>query len=192
MNASLKLQAQKSQLGFWLYLMTDAMLFASFFATFMVLRHATNGGVSSQEIFSLPYVMVETVLLLTSSLTCGIANLALRAGKLQLFRWLLALTLALGAAFLGMELIEFDKLIREGNSWTSSAFLSAYFSLVGLHGLHIAVGLLWGLLLGWMVTRSGNNEHLRRKFGLFTLFWHFLDIVWIFIFTIVYVLGVVS
>ena len=184
-------KADKTQLGFWLYLMTDAMLFASLFATYMILRHNVNGGPGTQELFSLTFVLAETIILLTSSYTVGLANSALRHKQWREFIVYFAATILLGLAFLGLEISEFSELIHEGLTWQSSAFLSAFFTLVGTHGLHIAIGIIWALVLAWAFWRQGANKDLERKFGLFSLFWHFLDIVWIFIFTIVYVLGVI-
>lgn len=180
----------KVQLGFWLYLMTDCMLFTSLFATFMILRHSTNGGPGGSEIFSIGFVLIETLILLTSSYMCGLANLAIHSNRIKEFAIYLGATIALGIAFLAMELTEFGHLIAEGHGWQSSAFLSAFFTLVGVHGLHITVGLLWALVLIWALYRQGRHEDILRKFSLFAVFWHFLDIVWIFIFTIVYVMGV--
>lgn len=181
---------EKSQLGFWLYLMTDLMLFVSLFATFMILRHATNGGPGGSELFSIGFVLIETLILLTSSYVCGLANLAIHNNKFKEFVTYLGATVVLGVAFLVMELTEFGHLIAEGNGWQASAFLSAFFTLVGVHGIHIAIGLLWALVLIWAVHRQGRNKDIIRKFSLFAVFWHFLDVVWIFIFTIVYVMGV--
>lgn len=184
-------KADKVQLGFWLYLMTDAMLFASLFATYMILRHNVNGGPGTHELFSLTFVLAETIILLTSSYTVGLANSALRHKQWREFVVYFVTTILLGLAFLGLELSEFSELIHEGLTWQSSAFLSAFFTLVGTHGLHITIGIIWAFVLAWALWRQGANKDLERKFGLFALFWHFLDIVWIFIFTIVYVLGVI-
>lgn len=179
-----------AKLGFWFYLMTDIMLFSTLFATYMILQHGTNGNVSSHEIFDLNFVLVETGILLFSSVICGMAQLALNHNRLGHFWAFVSATLLLGAAFLSMELTEFSHLVREGHSWTSSAFLTGFFTLVGTHGLHILVGLLWGAALVWVIQKRGVTDGLKHKFGMFSLFWHFLDIVWIFIFTIVYVFGV--
>ena len=185
------IETSKTTLGFWTYLMTDCILFASLFATFMVLRGATAGGPSGQELFELPFVLAETMVLLLSSLASGLALLAAHAGqKANTLRWL-AVTGLLGALFLGMELYEFQALLAEGHSWTRSAFLSSYFGLVGTHGLHIFVGLTW-LLGTWLyVYKRGLGGRLMSRLTMFTMFWHFLDIVWIGIFTIVYLLGVI-
>ncbi len=176
-------------LGFWLYLMTDLMLFSTLFATFMVLRHGTAGGPSAVDIFDLRIVLIETVTLLLSSLLCGLAWLAFRYKKRSDFALYFATTLLAGMAFLGIELMEFGKVLGDGHSWQTSAFLTSYFALVGTHGLHILIGLIWGGILAFAVYRRGMTPSLLRKFGLFSLYWHFLDIVWIFIFTVVYIIG---
>ncbi|MDQ5982016.1 MAG: cytochrome o ubiquinol oxidase subunit [Patescibacteria group bacterium] len=180
----------KTTIGFWLYLMTDCILFASLFATFAVLRHATAGGPSGSQIFEMPLVMAETIILLTSSFTCGLALVALKARKITQMVVALASTYILGAAFLTIEISEFAKLIGEGNGPAHSAFLSAFFTLVGTHGLHIFMGLLWLLVLVAMLMRRGITSKWVRQMTLFALFWHFLDLVWIFIFTVVYLMGV--
>jgi cytochrome o ubiquinol oxidase subunit 3 len=156
-----------------------------------VLHGGTFGNVSSKDIFEMPFVLTETLLLLTSSFTCGLALLAARHGsKKQLMAWF-GVTFALGIAFLVMELSEFTKLATEGYSWQASAFLSAFFTLVATHGLHILVGLIWiGTLLLW-VSKRKLDQHAIRKFSLLAMFWHFLDVVWIFIFTMVYLMGVI-
>ena len=176
--------------GFWIYLMTDCVLFASLFATFAVLRNGTWGGPDGAELFSLPYVWAQTMLLLASSFTCGLAIIAARNhDKAKVLRWL-SLTFLLGLGFLGMEINEFAKLAQEGNSWQRSGFLSAFFTLVGTHGLHITVGLIWLADLFVRIIRRGLTAITVKRLTLFSMFWHFLDIIWIFIFTIVYLLGV--
>ena len=180
---------ERKMLGFWIYLMTDCVLFAGLFATFAVLRGNTFGGPSGAEIFDLPYILVETMLLLTSSFTAGLAIIGSERGlKRQSIIWL-GMTFLLGAAFLAMELYEFHNLVSEGHSWSTSAFLSSYFTLVGTHGLHIAVGLLWLGVLIFRLWRFNFKKTDLNRLALFSLFWHFLDIVWIFIFTIVYLIG---
>lgn len=182
----------KTTLGFWIYLMTDCVLFASLFATFAVLRGGTAGGPTGAEIFDLDFVLTETLLLLTSSLTSGLALIGVRSGSRRLVGTMLAVTFMLGAGFLFMELSEFTKLVSEGYSWQASAFLSSFFTLVGTHGLHIAIGLLWILALMSSLWTRGITNTFHKRLTLFSLFWHFLDIIWIFIFTIVYLLGVIS
>ncbi len=196
MNKAVALKAHteddeaKTYFGFWIYLMTDLVLFASLFATYAVLRNNTNGGPTGAELFSLPYVFIETLLLLTSSFTSGLALLAIHRNNKNAALVLFGITFALGAAFLGMELVEFSHLVSEGNSWRSSGFLSAYFTLVGTHGLHITVGLIWLAVITGQLIWRGITPIVTRRTALFSLFWHFLDIVWIFIFSVVYLLGV--
>jgi len=182
----------KTVFGFWVYLMTDCVLFATLFAAFAVLRNSTFGGPNGSELFSMPYVLTETLILLTSSFTCGLAMLAAhRKDRSQVLVWL-GITGALGLAFLGMELTEFRHLVLEGNSWRRNGFLSAFFTLVGTHGMHITVGLLWMAVLARQVIQRGLVATTLRRLTLLSLFWHFLDIVWIFIFSIVYLLGVAT
>jgi cytochrome o ubiquinol oxidase subunit III len=179
----------KTVFGFWVYLMTDCVLFASLFATFAVLHNNTYGGPSGRELFSLNFVLAETLILLTSSFTCGLAVLATQKSKKQLALICLGATFLLGVAFLSMELTEFHKLYTEGNSWRRSGFLSAFFTLVGTHGAHILTGLLWLSALAVQIVHFGIVPAVRKRLMLFSLFWHFLDLVWIFIFTIVYLYG---
>lgn len=175
--------------GFWVYLMTDLLMFAALFATYAVLRGNTFGGPSGKELFNMPFVLTETFILLTSSFTCGVGlYFAKQYNKTQVFLWF-GITLLLGLSFLGMELNEFSKLISEGNSFQRSAFLSAFFTLVGTHGLHIMSGIFWLLVLLIKLISQKLTNSLIRKFTLFSLFWHFLDIVWIFIYTVVYLTG---
>ena len=188
-TTSSEMTSSKSYVGFWLYLMTDCILFASLFATFAVLRGNTNGGPVGAELFDLNFVLIETILLLASSFTCGLAIIAAHANRRKFVLIGLAVTFALGAGFLGMELYEFAQLASEGHGWQGSAFLSAFFTLVGTHGLHIATGLLWMLVLAVQVIRVGLGGSTVKRLTLFSLFWHFLDVIWILIFTIVYLLG---
>jgi cytochrome o ubiquinol oxidase subunit 3 len=191
MNAAVKQHehveaANRTVLGFWTYLMTDCVLFATLFATYAVMRNATDGGPGGAELFDLPFVLVETILLLTSSFICGLAMLMVRTRNKTAVLGLLALTFVLGLAFVGMELHEFQALAAEGNSWQRSGFLSAYFTLVGTHGLHIIIGLLWLVVLAAQIARKGLTQGLVKRMSLFSMFWHFLDVIWIFIFSIVY------
>lgn len=183
--------SDKALFGFWIYLMTDLIMFAALFACYAVLHGNTFGGPSGSEIFSMPLVLSETLILLTSSFTCGLAILAGRKGnKTQTIAWFV-MTFLLGISFLSLELNEFAHLIADGNSWQRSAFLSSFFTLVGTHGLHISVGLFWMGICIIQLIRKGISDRLLQKLTLLSLFWHFLDIVWIFIFTIVYLLGIV-
>jgi cytochrome o ubiquinol oxidase subunit 3 len=185
------LSNDKTVFGFWVYLMTDCILFASLFATFAVLRHNTFGGPNGQELFSLPFVLAETLILLTSSFTCGLGMLAINKLNKNLALLLFGITFLLGLAFLGLELNEFRNLAAEGNSWRRSGFLSAFFTLVGTHGAHITIGLIWMATLMSRLYGSGFKPNTIKRFTMLTLFWHFLDIVWIFIFSIVYLMGVI-
>jgi len=178
--------------GFWVYLMTDCVLFASLFATFAVLRSNTFGGPSGKDLFSLPYVLAETLALLTSSFTCGLAVLSARRGNKRMTLIFFAITFLLGITFLSLELSEFAKLAQEGNSWRRSGYLSAFFTLVGTHGAHITAGLIWMVVMMAQVISRGLTSSNVRKLTLLSLFWHFLDVVWIFIFTIVYLYGAIS
>lgn len=178
-------------LGFWMYLMTDCLLFTTLFATYAVLHNSTFGGPTSRDIFDLPTTIAETMFLLFSSLTSGLAMLnALRNNKKKVIFWL-AISFVLGAAFVATELTEFTHLVQEGNSWKKSAFLSSFFTLVGTHGCHVSVGLLWMAVMGAQVYYYGVTVHTFRRLVCFNMFWHFLDLVWIFIFTFVYLLGVI-
>ena len=172
--------------GFWVYLMTDLLLFAVLFAVYSVLHGNTVGGPTGHDLFELPLALKETLILLTSSFTCGLGMLAARGNKKsQTLMWF-GITFVLGLLFLSFEMKEFSSLVRDGQTLQTNAFLSSFFVLVGTHGLHITAGLLWmAITMGYIIKR-GLNKHMVRKLALLSLFWHFLDIVWIFIFTIVY------
>jgi len=175
--------------GFWVYLMTDLLMFSVLFAVYSVLHANTVGGPSGRDLFSQPMALAETLILLTSSFTAGLGMLGARLGnKKQVLMWF-GITFALGLAFLSIELYEFREFIHEGHTMTVNAFLSSFFVLVGTHGLHITSGLLWMAITLIFVMKRGLNPPLVRKLGLLSLFWHFLDIVWIFIFTVVYLMA---
>jgi cytochrome o ubiquinol oxidase subunit III len=177
-------------LGFWIYLMSDCLIFSSLFATFGVLAGNTAGGPGGRELFDLPYVAGETLLLLISSFTFGMAVLNMHAGqKNKVIIWL-AITFLFGAGFVGMELREFAHLIEEGAGPSRSAFLSAYFTLVGTHGLHVTAGLLWLGVMMHQTAYFGLDGVVRRRLACLSLFWHFLDLIWICVFTFVYLRGV--
>ncbi|NDC31997.1 MAG: cytochrome o ubiquinol oxidase subunit III, partial [Bacteroidetes bacterium] len=142
-------------------------------------------------IFSMPYILAETLLLLTSSFTCGMAMLYARKKQKNIALYALVATFLLGLSFLLMELYEFRQLVIEGHSWRQSAFLSSYFTLVGTHGLHITVGLFWMIVVSYQIYKKGIQEFSVKRLALLSLFWHFLDIIWIFIFTVVYLMGVI-
>lgn len=180
---------ERTQFGFWLYIMSDCVLFAGLFAVYAVLQGEIFGGPMPHELFHLPYVLVETMLLLTSSFTIGLATLLALRGSVRGTLAMLGVTLLLGLGFLGMEVYEFSAMIAEGAGPGTSAFLSAYFGLVGTHGLHVALGSLWMLILMGYIWVRGLTTSNNRKLLCLGLFWHFLDIVWIFIFTFVYLFG---
>ena len=176
--------------GFWVYLMTDLILFGSIFATFAVLSSSYAGGPTGKELFDLPYVAVETFALLLSSVTFGFSSLATHRGdKVRTMLWIVV-TFILGAEFIGMELNEFHHMIAEGNGPDRSAFLSGFFGLVGTHGLHVTVGLIWMLVMMHQVATRGLTDTNSSRLACLSLFWHFLDIVWVGVFTIVYLMGV--
>ncbi|MDO3527658.1 cytochrome o ubiquinol oxidase subunit III [Ralstonia pseudosolanacearum] len=173
-------------LGFWLYLMSDCLIFAVLFATFGVLSGSTAGGPGGRQLFELPFVFAETMLLLVSSYTFGIALLKQDADAApRMVRWL-GVTFLLGALFVGMELYEFSHLLHEGAGPGVSAYLSAVFTLVGTHGLHVTAGLLWLAVMMHQVRHFGLDGVVRRRLACLSLFWHFLDLVWICVFTFVY------
>ncbi|QJD82086.1 cytochrome o ubiquinol oxidase subunit III [Cohnella herbarum] len=176
--------------GFWIYLMTDVILFGTFFATYMVLQGNTNGGPGPDDLFQMNGVIASTFILLTSSYTCGLALLAMNRGKLKALIGWLGVTTALGAIFIGLEISEFIHLVSEGATMGTSAFLSAFYTLVGTHGLHVIVGLVWMSGLMIQLARKGITPVTKRKVNIISLFWHFLDVVWIFVFTVVYLMGV--
>jgi len=173
-------------MGFWIYLMSDCLIFSVLFATFGVLAANTAGGPGGRDLFDLPFVLAETLLLLTSSFTFGFAMLGMHAGRrTAVTRWL-AVTLLLGLVFVGMEVHEFIALIHEGAGPDTSAFLSAYFTLVGTHGLHVTFGLVWIAVMMHQVAHFGLDGIVRRRLACLSLFWHFLDLIWICVFTFIY------
>jgi cytochrome o ubiquinol oxidase subunit 3 len=176
-------------LGFWMYLMTDCLLFGTLFATYLVLHNNTYHGPSAKDLFSLRVAFAETMALLFSSVTSGFALLAaLKSQKKRVLFWLI-IAFLFGASFIGMELTEFREFALAGHDWTKSAFLSSFFTLVGTHGLHVSIGLFWMAVMIGQVFFQGINIDVFRRIVVFSLFWHFLDLVWIFIFTIVYLWG---
>ncbi|NBA94678.1 cytochrome o ubiquinol oxidase subunit III [Pseudomonas sp. R5(2019)] len=176
--------------GFWIYLMTDCILFASIFAAYGVLANSFAGGPSGHDIFELNYVLGETALLLLSSITFGFAMLAAYKGKKAGVLGWLAVTFLLGLGFIAMEINEFHLLISEGYGPQRSGFLSAFFTLVGTHGLHVTSGLLWMGVMMYQIQKKGLTATNMTRMSCLSLFWHFLDVVWICVFTVVYLLGV--
>lgn len=176
--------------GFWLFLITDIILFGTLFATFVVLRFSTDGGPTAAELFKMPGVIAETFILLTSSFTSGLAVLYMhRKNTKGLIGWL-AVTVVLGASFIFLEVSEFIELVHEGATIATSAYWSAFFTLVGTHGLHVSVGLVWMIGLIIQLKRRGITPVTERKVNIISLYWHFLDVVWIFVLTVVYLMGV--
>jgi cytochrome o ubiquinol oxidase subunit III len=178
-------------IGFWIYLMSDALIFATLFATYGVLSTAFAGGPSPREIFELPLVAVNTAILLVSSITYGFAMIAMHEGKLRQTQAWLVITGLLGIGFVSVELYEFGNLIAEGATPMRSAFLSAFFTLVGTHGLHVSFGIIWLVVMLVQLAQRGLHPDNQRRLQCLSMFWHFLDVVWIGVFTFVYLLGVI-
>jgi cytochrome o ubiquinol oxidase subunit 3 len=172
--------------GFWLFLLSDIVIFASLFATYAVLSNATAGGPAGRDIFEVKGVFIETCCLLASSFTCGLMLIAARRRQLQRFYLWAVVTWVLGAAFISLEVSEFSGLVAKGYGPTHSAFLSAFFTLVGTHGCHVSSGLLWLLVMMAQAATLGLRTTVVRRLFCFSLFWHALDLVWIGVFTIVY------
>jgi cytochrome o ubiquinol oxidase subunit III len=172
--------------GFWLFLLSDIIIFAVLFATYAVLSGATAGGPSGAELFDKRHVFLETLCLLASSVTCGFGAIAMSRTKVLALYLSMAATFVLGAIFLGMEVTEFAAMVSAGAGPSRSAFLSAFFALVGTHGLHVTAGLAWLVIMALQVATLGFQPMVTRRFFCFGLFWHALDIVWIGVFTIVY------
>ncbi|MVP00242.1 MULTISPECIES: cytochrome o ubiquinol oxidase subunit III [Paenibacillus] len=183
-------QESLRRFGFWIFLITDVILFATLFATYIVLRNNTNGGPTGAELIEMPGIIASTFILLTSSFTSGLAVLSMNKGNLKgLIGWL-AVTVLLGASFIALEVNEFVHLVHEGATISTSAFWSGFFTLVGTHGLHVSIGLVWMIGLMIQLKRHGINNITKRKVDVISLYWHFLDVVWIFVFTFVYLMGV--
>jgi cytochrome o ubiquinol oxidase subunit III len=178
--------------GFWIFLLSDIVMFSALFASYAVLASATAGGPSGAELFNQARVAVETACLLASSYSCGIMSLAIRSHNRIGTYVGAAVTFVLGAAFLSLEIREFAGMAALGATPQRSAFLSAFFTLVGCHGLHVTAGLIWLVVMMAQVATSGFRDTVQRRLFCFSLFWHTLDIIWIGIFTVVYLMGVVS
>jgi cytochrome o ubiquinol oxidase subunit 3 len=177
--------------GFWIFLLSDIVMFSAFFAAYAVLANETAGGPSGKDLFHLDVVAIETACLLISSFACGFASIGARIHSSRLFFSCMALTGLLGAGFLFLEVREFAGMIAEGAGPQRSAFLSAFFTLVGCHGVHVTLGLLWLLTMMAQVFAKGYRDDILRRVLCFALFWHTLDIIWVAIFTVVYLMGVV-
>ena len=183
--------ASKIVFGFWVYLMTDAIMFAALFATYAVLHNNTYGGIGIAQIAPLSLILHQSVVLLTSVFTFGLCSLSAHKGKLMQTRLWLIITFVLGALFVMMEKNLFAQLIDAGHTWQGSAFLSSYFTLVGLHWFHVIVGLVWMLLLFIQLGFQGLSFKMNIRFTCLGLFWSYLNIIWVFIFTIVYLTGAI-
>lgn len=177
--------------GFWIFLATDMLLFGCLFATYLVIRTHTDGGPTAAQLFSVPGFTIETFALLTSSFTGGLSTLSMRNGNRKWVLIWLAVTMALGLMFIGFEVSEFVTNVSIGATAHRSAFLSGFYTLVGTHGTHVSIGIIWMFLTMIQIARRGLNEKTSRKLFVVNLYWHFLDVVWVFIFTIVYLSGVV-
>jgi cytochrome o ubiquinol oxidase subunit 3 len=175
--------------GFWLFVLSDMVLFSALFATYATLAHATDGGPASNELFDRTLVAIETLALLLSSFVCGVAMIAAKRGNMLWTQIWLLITGLLGAVFLFIELYEFATMIGEGAGPQRSAFLSAFFTLVGCHGAHVTAGLLWIGTMMAQVWAKGFQDHIMRRMLCLSVFWHALDIIWVAIFTIVYLIG---
>ena len=178
--------------GFWVFLLSDIVMFSAIFAAYAVLTHATAGGPSGAQLFNQRSVAIETACLLASSYTCGLMSIAIASRRYAATYWAALVTFLLGACFLALELREFAGMIAIEAGPQRSAFLSAFFTLVGCHGLHVIAGLVWLVVMMAQVAIKGLQATVERRLLCFTLFWHALDIVWVWLFTVVYLKGVLS
>jgi cytochrome o ubiquinol oxidase subunit 3 len=176
--------------GFWIFLLSDIVMFSALFAAYAVLVHATAGGPAGAQLFNQRSVAIETACLLASSYTCGLMSLAVDSRRRATVYLFALVTFVLGAAFLTLEIREFADMIARGATPQSSAFLSAFFTLVGCHGLHVTAGLIWLAVMMAQVTIKGFRANVERRLLCFALFWHALDIIWVWLFTVVYLMGV--
>ena len=176
--------------GFWIFLLSDIVMFSALFASYAVLVHATAGGPTGAQLFNQVTVAIETACLLISSYTCGLMSLAINSRRYLRIYLAALITFALGAAFLALEIREFAGMIAIGATPERSAFLSAFFTLVGCHGLHVTLGLIWLAVMMVQMAVMGLDATVQRRLLCFALFWHALDIVWVGLFTVVYLMGV--
>jgi len=182
-------EGSSTMLGFWIYLMSDCLIFAILFAVYGVLGANYAAGPAPKDLFELPLVAVNTSMLLLSSITYGFAILAMQNGRVGQTQFWLAITAVFGLGFVGIELHEFAGMIHDGATPSRSAFLSSFFTLVGTHGLHVSCGLIWMATLMVQVAKHGLVEANRRRLMCLSMFWHFLDVIWIGVFTFVYLMG---
>jgi len=176
--------------GFWIYLMSDLILFSAIFAAFAVIGRNYAGGPTGKDLFVLPYVFTESICLVTSSATCGFAMVARCCGQRDRVLWWLTVTFLLGLTFVAMETHEFHGMILDGNGPARSGFLSAFFTLVGTHGAHVLFGLIWMAIMIAQVAAKGLTVPVESRLMRLSMFWHFLDIVWVGVFSMVYLMGV--
>lgn len=182
--------AQTQALGFWLYLMSDLVMFSGLFATYVVMAHNYAGGPTGKELFNLTDALLETMLLLFSSVAFGLGMVGMHKGDKRMLLGGLAAALLLGLGFVGMEAAEFSHMISQGAGPQRSGFLSAFFTLVGTHGLHVSFGILWMVVMMAQIATKGLTAPVQARLVRLGMFWHFLDIVWICLFSIVYLMGV--
>ncbi|MBT2647142.1 cytochrome aa3 quinol oxidase subunit III [Peribacillus simplex] len=175
--------------GFWIFLGAEIALFATLFATYFVLVDGTGNGPTGEHLFKLPTLMFQTIFLLTSSFTIGLGINAMRLGRQKATLGFFIITLILGLGFLGVEIYEFVEYVHEGATIQTSAFLSSLFTLLGTHGAHVTLGLFWGTFIIMQIKKRGMTPETTNKAFIFSLYWHFLDVVWIFIFSFVYLKG---
>ncbi|WP_139487882.1 cytochrome (ubi)quinol oxidase subunit III [Brevibacillus dissolubilis] len=175
--------------GFWIFLGAEIMLFATLFASYFTLVERTGSGPAGSDIFDITPVLIETIVLLTSSFTIGLGIHAMRIGKLMAMLSFFAVTLALGAGFLGVEIYEFLHYIHVGAGLQTSAFTAILLTTLGTHGAHVTFGLFWGIMIVWQIKKRGLTPENANKSFIFSLYWHFLDVVWIFIFSFIYLKG---
>jgi cytochrome o ubiquinol oxidase subunit 3 len=181
----------KAIFGFWLYIMTDFIMFAAVFATYVVLRNNTYGGIGVNQVASLPFVLTQTLILLASTLTCGFSKAASHNNNKSAVMLWMAVSFILGLVFVSMGFHQLACLVASGSSWQSSAFLSVYFTLIVMHGLHVVVGMLWIAILSIQLMMQGLSPTMQTRVTCLNLFWNFISMVWIFIFTIVYLMGAI-
>lgn len=187
------LEGKNKFLGFWLFLGGETVLFASLFGTYLALHNSTAGGATAAEIFEIPLTLFATMLLLTSSLTSVYAMYQMKNFHFKMMQLWLGITVLLGLGFLGLEIYEFQHYVHEYHlTFTSSAFGSAFYTLVGCHGLHVTFGLSWIITLMVRNAKRGLSLYNAPKFYIASLYWHFIDVVWVFIFTVVYLMGMVG
>lgn len=175
--------------GFWVFLGAEIALFATLFAAYFVLVNGTGDGPTGEELFQVPTLMLQTVFLLTSSFTIGLAIHAMRLGRQKAMVNFFIITLLLGLGFLGVEIYEFVQYVHEGATLQTSGFLSSLFTTLGTHGAHVSLGLFWGTFIILQIKKRGLTPETTNKAFIFSLYWHFLDVVWIFIFSFIYLKG---